>query len=345
MSEVDRPGATDPPRAMGCGGAHSHSAKARTSMLSREPQTLKTTASSRRMRGKVHQRVGHLMDLALAVGCDTSSKPSRSSDSSRARKRASSISTSRSFSMPPGRRRRRKRPPGLTVASIGSVPSSIVSRSVAPGAVLGSASMAEDHELLADWRRGDDQAGRQLVERHIATVERFFFNKVGDASADLIQQTFLRVLEARTRMRADADIRAYMLGIARNVLYEHYRRYRKDLERLDFGSQSVAEIAPTPATRIAGAQEIRLLLQGLQRIPLDHQVVLELYYWESMRSREIAEVLELPEGTVRSRIRRAKQLLEQQLTTLAESQVLLESTASDLEQWAARVKDAVGGAR
>ena len=204
--------------------------------------------------------------------------------------------------------------------------------------------MGEDRELLEAWREGDDEAGRRLVERHFATVERFFFNKVGELSADLIQLTFLRVLEARTRVRPDANLRAYLLGIARNVLYEHYRRVRKDLERIDFGSQSVAELVPTPSSQLAGAQEVQQLLRALKRIPLEYQIVLELYYWEDMRSREVAEVLELPEGTARSRIRRAKQLLEQQLAALAAQQGAHEST-TNLEQWAARIKAMVGGPR
>ncbi|MCA9712259.1 MAG: RNA polymerase subunit sigma-70, partial [Myxococcales bacterium] len=135
--------------------------------------------------------------------------------------------------------------------------------------------MGDDHELLEAWRSGDDEAGRHLVERHFATVERFFFNKVGESSADLIQLSFLRVLEARSRMHAGANFRAYLLGIARNVLYEHYRRIRKDLERIDFGSQSVAELAPTPSSQLVGEQEVRLLLQALKRIPLEYQIVLE----------------------------------------------------------------------
>jgi len=202
--------------------------------------------------------------------------------------------------------------------------------------------MADDRELLHAWREGDQGAGRQLVERHYPTIERFFFNKVGDRAADLIQLSFLRVLEARTRVRADADFRAYLLGIARNVLYEHYRRVRRDLDHLDFASQSVMEIAPTPTSRLAGEQEARLLLRALQRIPIDYQIVLELYYWEDMRSREVAAVLEIPEGTARSRIRRAKTLLQEQLANLASSPAELQSTAANLEQWAARLKERVG---
>ncbi len=198
--------------------------------------------------------------------------------------------------------------------------------------------MGDDRVLLEAWRGGDRTAGRQLVERHYPTVERFFFNKVGDRAADLIQLSFLRVLEARTRVRVDANFRAYLLGIARNVLYEHYRHTRKDLDRLDFGSQSVMDIAPTPSSALAEEQEAQLLLRALQRIPVDYQVVLELYYWEDMRSREVAAVLDIPEGTARSRIRRAKQLLEPQLVALASGPALLESTTQNLEQWAAHVK-------
>ena len=204
--------------------------------------------------------------------------------------------------------------------------------------------MVDDRELLEAWRGGDDEAGRQLVERHFATVERFFFNKVGELSADLIQLSFLRVLEARTRVRPGANFRAYLLGIARNVLYEHYRSVRKDLERLDFGTQSVADLVPTPSSQLAGEQEVQLLLRALKRIPLEYQIVLELYYWEDLRSREVAEVLELPEGTARSRIRRAKQLLEEQLAALATEHGTAESN-TNLEQLAARIKAMVSKPR
>ncbi|MEM9459153.1 MAG: sigma-70 family RNA polymerase sigma factor [Myxococcota bacterium] len=202
--------------------------------------------------------------------------------------------------------------------------------------------MEEDDELVEAWRGGDERAGRRLVERHYPAVERFFFNKVGERAADLIQLSFLRVLEAKRRVHPGGNFLAYLLGIARNVLYEHYRHVRKDLDRLDFLSQSAMDLSPSPSSWMVGQQEARLLLEALKRIPLDHQIVLELYYWENMRSREVAEVLELAEGTTRSRIRRAKQLLEQQLAALATSPAQLRSTTANLEQWAAQLKQQVG---
>lgn len=198
--------------------------------------------------------------------------------------------------------------------------------------------MSDDREQLRAWRSGDNEAGRHLAERHYPVVERFFFNKVGDRAADLIQLTFLRLLEARERLQPDANFRAYLLGIARHVLYEHYRKSRQDLGHVDFGSQSAMDMDPTPSSVIADEQEAQLLLTALKRIPVDYQVVLELYYWEDMRSREVAAVLAMPPGTARSRIRRAKQLLAEQLALLAHSPAVLENTTANLEQWAARLK-------
>jgi hypothetical protein len=67
-----------------------------------------------------------------------------------------------------------------------------------------------------------------------------------------------------------------------------------------------------------------LLLQAMRKIPLESQMILELYYWENMTAKDIGDVLEIPEGTARTRIRRAKQLLEAQLGELATSPAVLQ---------------------
>jgi RNA polymerase sigma-70 factor (ECF subfamily) len=84
------------------------------------------------------------------------------------------------------------------------------------------------------------------------------------------------------------------------------------------------------------------LLHALRRLPMDHQITLELYYWENLSGSELAEVLEVPEGTVRGRIRRAKTLLEASLAELAESPQQLESTVANLEGWALSLRDKAG---
>ena len=203
--------------------------------------------------------------------------------------------------------------------------------------------MDEDQALLDAWRDGDKRAGNQLVSKYYSLIERFFLNKVPDsAAADLIQRTFLKLLEGRDRIRETASLRAYLLGIARNLLYQFYDRRRRDGARVDFATQSAADLGPSPTTMIAREQEAQLLFQALRRIPLESQMILELYYWESMRAREIAALLEVPEGTARTRIRRAKQLLERELERVASSPELLQSTVSNLESWALRLRRRVG---
>jgi RNA polymerase sigma-70 factor (ECF subfamily) len=80
-------------------------------------------------------------------------------------------------------------------------------------------------------------------------------------------------------------------------------------------------------------REQQLLLESLRQIPLDFQVVLELYYWEELPGSAIAEIVDLPENTVRSRIRKGKQLLEKKMKSLARNPEEFESTLEDLEQW------------
>ncbi|MCB9569206.1 MAG: sigma-70 family RNA polymerase sigma factor [Myxococcales bacterium] len=201
--------------------------------------------------------------------------------------------------------------------------------------------MVHDEELLAAWRRGDEEAGVQLFERHYDGVARFFRSKAYDSAADLIQRTFLACLETRDRMREGTSFRSYLFGVARNILFEHYRGKRRDGKRLDFAERSLEDLGATPTSALVRVQESQLLLQALRRIPLEHQMILELYFWEDMTAGEIAGVLEVPEGTARTRIRRAKQLLEGELKNLASTPQLFQSTVSDLEAWASHLRGAL----
>jgi len=203
----------------------------------------------------------------------------------------------------------------------------------------------DDDELLTAWRSGNRRAGEQLFDRHFKALTRFFRNKVGDGDGmdDLIQQTVLGLLEAKHEFRGEGSFRSFVFGVAYNVLRNHYRRARRDAERLDFGVTSIFDLAHGPSEALAVKHEQQLLLQGLRKIPVEHQVLLELYFWEPLPAAEIAAVLGVPEGTVRTRIRRAKQLLEAELGRLTADPRLLESTLSNLEDWAKAVRNGAGG--
>lgn len=200
--------------------------------------------------------------------------------------------------------------------------------------------MENEQALFEAWRRGDRKAGALLFDRYYEPLARFFHNKVNEsATADLIQNTFLACLEGRERISATNSVRGYLFGVAHNLLRRHYRSSRKSTEPIDFDKVSASELSPSISQILGARQEQRLLLEALRHIPIDCQEVFELHYWEQLGTTEIAEIIDVPVGTVKSRLQRGRRLLEEQLAALASSPALLRSTLSDLEQWAAELRD------
>jgi RNA polymerase sigma-70 factor (ECF subfamily) len=203
----------------------------------------------------------------------------------------------------------------------------------------------DDLKLLEAWRAGDAAAGNALFDRHFDAIYRFFRNKIDQGAEDLVQQTFLACVNAKEKFRGDSSFRTYLFTAARSKLYTHLDKRRREGERLDWGVTSCADLGISPSGILARSEEQRLLLLGLRQLPLDLQVALELYYFEQFRGPQLAEVLGIPEGTARSRIRRGQQQLREAVERLANSPADVESTMGDLEGWAARVREDVLGPR
>jgi RNA polymerase sigma-70 factor (ECF subfamily) len=197
---------------------------------------------------------------------------------------------------------------------------------------------ASDGELLEAWGRGDHVAGEQLFARHFESVVRFFQNKIDRDHDDLIQQTFLGCVESRASFRGDGSFRAFLFGVAHNVLGKHLRRRYRDPAALDFAHVSIAELGDSPSMVVAADRQQLMMLQALRRIPLDHQVALELHYWESMTAAEIGDALGVPVGTAKTRLRRAKQLLAAELSDLLAGVTGAEPTETRLDTWAAGIR-------
>lgn len=200
--------------------------------------------------------------------------------------------------------------------------------------------METDAEFLEAWRAGDATAGKALFDRHFDALYRYFRNKVGDGVDDLVQETFLACLTGPP-FRGDASFRTYLFAIARNALFAHVKKLGRARADVEIGELSIADLGPSPSSVVGHRREERLLLEALRGIPLDLQIALELYYWEDLDGPDLARALDLPEGTVRSRLRRARTALEKRLSTLAKDPDLLASTTTDLERWAKLLRDRV----
>lgn len=205
--------------------------------------------------------------------------------------------------------------------------------------------MRDDSELLRAWAEGDAAAGRELFERHFESIFRFFRNKADGDVEDLVQTTFTNALAARDAFRGEASFRTYLFTIARHELYAHWKRQRRQSEEVDIGSLSVEDLATTPSSALAARRDRAALARALRSIPLDFQVVLELHYWEELSGPELAAALELPEGTVRSRLRRGKELLAERFDALLRGEGDPDHRASspdDVDRWAASLKESMG---
>lgn len=198
--------------------------------------------------------------------------------------------------------------------------------------------MSDDVELLRRWREGDEEAASRLLRRHFSRVFNFFRSKLDSEVEDLTQRTFLACVESRDRLDDDTSFAAYLLGIARKQLLFHLRTKLRRDRRIELATVSAVDLAASPSVAAVIREEQELLLAALRRIPIDLQIAIELFYFEEMPGHEIAAVLEIPVGTVRSRLRRAKEALRAKLLDLDAPDDLKRSTVDNLEQWAEKIR-------
>lgn len=197
--------------------------------------------------------------------------------------------------------------------------------------------MDSDELLLERWREGDQRAGNELFRRHFARVRRFVANKIDDEVEDLVQRTFMSLVTQPNRFEGRSAFIVFLLGVAHNLVRAHWRK-RQPTRDIDFDLVSIADLGAGPSTLLTRAREERLLLEALRRIPFEAQVVLETHLWERLTGPQLAELFGIGEPAVRSRIRRAKERLAKTLESLEGSGIVLDSTTTDLEGWAERIR-------
>ncbi len=195
---------------------------------------------------------------------------------------------------------------------------------------------------LRAWIAGDRAEGEQLYDKYFDITYRFFRSKAPNATKDLTQATMEALTRNGQKFEGSGSFRSYVLGIAFNVLRHHFRS--RGRQRLEFNGEeaSCEDLGLGPFEVVAIKEDQRLLVKALRRIPLHHQIVLELTYWEEMNSREVGVVLDVPASTIRDRLARGRDLLRQQLMLLHAKEDRVESTLIGLQTWAAELRGKFG---
>ncbi len=161
--------------------------------------------------------------------------------------------------------------------------------------------MRSDEELMAAVTSGDETALAALIDRYAANVHAYLLRHSGNRedADDLLQETWLRVARSARSFDTAWRFRSWIYGIATNLTRDLFRR-RMTRER------ALRDLAAhPPAASGADSVDRSELRERISELPENMRAVLLLRYYEGMSEAEMAEVLDVPRGTIKSRLHAA----------------------------------------
>lgn len=177
-------------------------------------------------------------------------------------------------------------------------------------------------DLLLAFQLGDREAFDAIVLRYQAPLTRFFFRLCWDKdrAEDFAQDVFLKVLRGARNYKPQGKLSTFLFRIATNRWIDHYRslKPRPRLRSLDQVSDEddspMADRIPAevgdPSAVMEEDQDKRRLRQAIHQLSLPHRLVFELAVYQNLPYSQISELLEIPEGTVKSRMHNATKALK-----------------------------------
>jgi RNA polymerase sigma-70 factor (ECF subfamily) len=196
--------------------------------------------------------------------------------------------------------------------------------------------------LIQRCLAGDQDAWAQIVRQHWRKVFNIAYKFTGkhDEAEDLTQDVFLKIFKSLNTFDQRANFQTWLVSVSRNLCIDHYRSVRKERETIDrdVDAGALTPAAPTvsPIAALEQADRVTLLKKAMAELPPTLRSAVLLRDIQELSYQEIADRLNLPEGTVKSRINRGRTELARQIRRLRDE---LE-TASGPSQ---SVKDGVAG--
>ena len=168
-----------------------------------------------------------------------------------------------------------------------------------------------EHELVRRGQAGDNDAFARLVERNQTGIYNLALRMTRDPeeAVDMTQETFLRAWRSLPGFRAEAKFSTWLYRIAYNVCLS-----RRIVHRSTLADPSAADIVPVPEGEEPPAIVLRQerregVVAAMNTLTPAYRLVLDLYYWRECTYEEIASILDLPMGTVKTHLFRAKAAL------------------------------------
>ncbi len=188
----------------------------------------------------------------------------------------------------------------------------------------------EDHDLVVATREGDEVAFGELVRRYRSPITNYVYRIVSDyeMAIDLAQETFVRIFTSASRYRANHSFSTYIYRIATNLAISELRRRKRWKFIPSFSSPAGAHNSgapgdekefelldphPQPEANLIREERQRAIARAVASLPEKYRAPLVLRDLEELDYGQIADILGLPVGTVKSRINRARNFLREKL--------------------------------
>lgn len=176
---------------------------------------------------------------------------------------------------------------------------------------------AADQEILEQFRSGNrDAAYQQLVEIHGKTMYNIALFTLNDEilAEDATQDAFIRIYRGLGRFRGTARLSTWMYRIVKNVCYDYLRKHRPEGLDEEFDSEALADpVGTDPETCYESGWQHAQLRRAVGRLPEKQRLAVTLHYFQDLGYEEVAAVMDMPLGTIKSYIHRAKAALARTL--------------------------------
>ncbi|MDB5839540.1 MAG: polymerase subunit sigma [Herminiimonas sp.] len=178
----------------------------------------------------------------------------------------------------------------------------------------------ESQSWLDNARNGDAEAFSKLTREHYAQVWRFLFKwvKNRDDAEELAQETFMAAWRSLSRFRADSKFSTWLLGIALNLARNHHNRSASRNREVELDETAHLDMPASPGSdpqvQFEHMAAIRALDRALDRLPPDMREVMLLIKVEGLSMEQAASMLDVPLGTIKSRLSRGKEKLLEEMT-------------------------------
>lgn len=183
--------------------------------------------------------------------------------------------------------------------------------------------MSDENEatLVRQAQAGSQQAFANLVEAHQQFVYNLALRSLGDPeeAQDIAQEAFVRAWQGLPRFRGQSQFRTWLYRIVTNLCYNRLPRLRSELTALseDQVLDIPAESQPDPLSCLEDAEQRTFLHQQIEALPESQRLLVSLRFQQDLSYAEIAEVVSMPIGTVKTGLFRARERLRQALQEYA----------------------------